>query len=198
MWQQRSDFVLASSSPRRIDLLTQQRLTFTSATPDIDESVLPDEVASDYVKRLATAKAEVIAHTYPNTWVMGSDTSIGFENQILGKPCDEADCVKMLTALSGETHQVYTATALVRCNPEHIERHAILNIAHVTLTEISEAQAQAYWRTGEPADKAGSYAIQGIGGAFVASCEGSYSAIVGLPLVESIALLRKVGVIDEC
>lgn len=204
MWQQQNEFVLASSSPRRIDLLSQQGLKFTSVSPDIDETVLADEAPDAYVKRLAIAKAETIAQTVPDVWVIGSDTTIGFAKQILGKPRDEADCVAMLTSLSGASHQVYTATALVCCQSTpktteiHFQRHVVLNTSHVTLTQITADQARAYWRTGEPVDKAGGYAIQGIGGAFVASCEGSYSAIVGLPLVESIALLRKVGVIDEC
>jgi septum formation protein len=204
MWQQQSEFILASSSPRRIELLSQQGLKFTSVSPNVDETVLPNEAPDAYVQRLAIAKAEIIAQSVPGVWVIGSDTTIGFAKQILGKPRDEAHCVAMLTSLSDSSHQVYTATALVCCHSvpqdtdKHIERHVVLNTSIVTLTQITEAQARAYWRTGEPADKAGSYAIQGIGGAFVASCEGSYSAIVGLPLVESIALLRKVGVIDEC
>lgn len=170
MWQQQSEFILASSSPRRIELLSQQGLKFTSVSPNLDETVLPNEAPDAYVQRLAIAKAEIIAQSVPGVWVIGSDTTIGFAKQILGKPQDEAHCVAMLTSLSDSSHQVYTATALVCCHSvpqdtdKHIERHVVLNTSVVTLTQITEAQARAYWRTGEPADKAGSYAIQGIGG----------------------------------
>lgn len=198
IWRQSQPFILASSSPRRRDLLSQQNLEFSSVAADIDEAPLPGEAADAYVLRLAIEKAKVIAHSRQNHWIIGSDTTISHQNQILGKPENEADCVRMLRLLSGKTHQVYTAVALVNYQNDEPTIHHHVNIAQVTMSEISATQASAYWHTGEPADKAGSYAIQGIGGCFVARCEGSYSAIVGLPLVETLEMLRTVGVIHEC
>lgn len=198
MWLQSHPFILASQSPRREALLTQQGLTFTCVPADIDEAVQPAEQAEAYVSRLALEKAKVIAHSHPNTWVIGSDTCIEYANTILGKPTDRADGIAMLTALSGQTHRVFTGVALAHYHHEQLRCEHVVVVAHVTMADISPAQAAAYWATGEPQDKAGCYAIQGIGGAFVAHCKGSYSAIVGLPLVETLSLLHAVGVLHEC
>ena len=196
--QQAQPFILASASPRRSQLLAQLGLHFRCLPADIDERPQPHELASPYVLRMAREKAHFIAAQHPDAWVLGSDTCIAWRDAILGKPTDKADAIAMLMRLSGQTHQVLTSVCLVKGVGEQVIAHHATITAHVTLAQISERQASAYWDTGEPADKAGSYAIQGIGGAFVAHCEGSYTGIVGLPLVETRALLTQVGVVHEC
>ncbi len=196
--QQAHPFILASASPRRAQLLSQLGLDFACVPADIDERPLADEHALPYVERMAREKATSIASMHPETWVLGSDTCIAWHDAILGKPAGKADAVAMLMRLSGQTHQVLTSVCLVKGCGEQVASHLTTISANVTLAPITERQANAYWDTGEPADKAGSYAIQGIGGAFVAHCEGSYTGIVGLPLVETTALLTQVGVVHEC
>jgi len=181
--------VLASASPRRAALLTQLGLAFTVNFQDIDESRRPDETVVAMVQRLALTKARVIAQgeTLP---VLGADTLVVVDDLPLGKPVDRADALLMLTQLSGRGHDVLTAVALVQDAKSEVR----LSRSRVFFREISQTEAQAYWLSGEPRDKAGGYGIQGIGGIFAERIEGSYSGIVGLPLVETEALLQAFGV----
>jgi septum formation protein len=184
-----AQFILASASPRRADLLAQLGLAFTVKAADIDETRLPDESVEDMVLRLALTKASTAARgeTLP---VLGADTAVMIDDQMLGKPTDRVEGLQMLSLLSGRTHQVLTAIALVRG-----DRHEVrISRSRVTFREITSAEAEGYWASGEPCDKAGGYGIQGIGGIFAKRIEGSYSGIVGLPLAETEALLQAFGV----
>ena len=180
--------LLASSSPRRRELLSLIVSDFDSSAPDIDECPRASESPAEYVARLASEKAKTGA---ADQWVsLGSDTTVAMGHDILGKPRDSQDAAVMLRALSGSTHQVHTAVAVAYGGA--IE--TVTCTTSVVFTELSEAAIQQYLVTDEPWDKAGAYAIQGYAGAFVSQIKGSYSAVVGLPLCETRALLIAAGV----
>ena len=184
---------LASGSPRRRELLGQIGVPFSTLPTVIDETPLLNEPAVDYVRRLACAKAQVglASLAAPGAAVvLGADTSVVLDGRILGKPQDRADALAMLTALSGQTHEVLTAVALA--NSQHCEVRVVSS--QVSFRTLSTAEIEAYWASGEPQDKAGSYAIQGLGAVFVADLHGSFSAVVGLPLCETAALLADFGI----
>lgn len=179
---------LASASPRRRELLQQLGVNFELVTPDIDESILPAEPATTYVSRLALTKAQtglrLLAGRLP---VLGADTSVVIDDNILGKPENKADFLQMMQQLSGRCHQVMTAIALVTPT----QQWQALVITDVWFRVISSGEMADYWQSGEPADKAGGYGIQGIAGKFVERINGSYSAVVGLPLCETDLLLQQ-------
>ena len=181
--------ILASQSPRRADLLTQMGLVFDVMPADVDETPRPGEPARAYVARLACDKARAVAQMRPEAWVLGSDTSVVLGDEILGKPADAADARATLARLSGQTHQVMTAVALAR--GQDCEVNVV--VTDVRFRPIAAEEIHAYVSSGEPMDKAGSYGIQGLGGIFVESLQGSYSAVVGLPLLETAALLANAG-----
>jgi septum formation protein len=184
---------LASGSPRRRELLTQIGVPFTTLTTSIDETPWPAETPEHYVERLARGKAQAGLATLSNPLdavVLGADTSVVLDGQILGKPRDRADAQAMLAALSGHTHRVLTAVALA--SSERCEVRLVSS--RVSFRLISSAEIDAYWASGEPLDKAGSYAIQGLGAIFVSHLEGSFSAVVGLPVCETAALLAHFGI----
>jgi septum formation protein len=184
-----AQFILASASPRRAELLTQLGLVFTVKAADIDETHLPHESVEEMVLRLALTKAATAARgeTLP---VLGADTAVTIDGMMLAKPTDRVEGLHMLSLLSGRTHQVVTAVAVV-CGDRSETR---MSRSYVTFRLITPREAAAYWDTGEPRDKAGGYGIQGIGGIFAERIEGSYSGIVGLPLAETEALLQAFGV----
>lgn len=183
--------VLASASPRRAELLTQLGVTYTVAPADIDETPFCGEVPEDYVIRMAREKARVCYQSRARqpAVVLGSDTSVVLGEHILGKPVDADDAVAMLTTLSGRTHRVMTAVALM---DQSGSRHALVT-TEVHFRKLALDEIQAYVQTGEPLDKAGGYGIQGKGGVFVDQIHGSYSAVVGLPLTETAGLLSQAG-----
>ncbi|MFJ4347112.1 Maf family protein [Pseudomonas sp. NPDC089401] len=178
---------LASGSPRRRELLSQIGVPFTVISAPIDETPLPGEGISAYAVRLARAKAEAGFQQLDGPGVvLGADTVVSVNGEILGKPRDREDALAMLGKLSGGHHQVITAVAVTdgtRCEDVCIG-------THVYFRTISPEEALRYWATGEPLDKAGGYAIQGLGAVFVQQLEGSYSAVVGLPLYETARLLE--------
>ena len=180
---------LASSSPRRNEILAALGLEFSSAGVDLDERQLHGETPETMVLRLAAAKAAA-ARVDAATLVLGADTAVVLGEQVFGKPCDGDEAVAMLTRLSGRTHQVLTGVALR--TPEGVQ--TALSATEVQFREIRPDEARAYWQSGEPCDKAGAYAIQGLGGAFVAAIAGSYSGVVGLPVFETVELLRQAGI----
>jgi septum formation protein len=182
-----SELILASASPRRRELLTQIGVACRCCPVDIDETPQPDEPAQAYVERLALEKARVCLQQNPEAVVLGSDTSVVVDGQILGKPVDEEDAVRMLKLLSGREHQVMTAVAVVDGTRQRVETVT----TDVAFIELDEARCRAYWRTGEPCDKAGAYGIQGLGAVLVKGIKGSYSAVVGLPLMQTAALLQQ-------
>ena len=179
---------LASASPRRSALLAQIGIAHRVAPVAVDESVASTEAPETYVTRLAALKAETLWRRLSEPErlpVLGSDTTVVVDNSILGKPADEDECVHMLQLLSGRTHQVHTAVAL-RCAAGSDVR---LSVSEVTFRELSTMEIRGYWRTGEPADKAGGYAVQGRAAVFISRIAGSYSGIMGLPLFETAELL---------
>ena len=185
-----SQIILASASPRRRELLDQIKVSYQVYAVDLDETPLPHEQPLNYVQRVAAEKSALcVAKLNPTLPVLAADTSVILGNTIMGKPKDEADALAMLRQLSGKTHQVVSAVSLR--GREHFE---MMSITDVTFRVLSEREIQDYWQTGEPLDKAGSYAIQGLGGLFVQSIVGSFSGVVGLPLFETAQLLSKQGI----
>ncbi|MGE8435356.1 MAG: Maf family protein [Pseudomonas palmensis] len=187
---------LASGSPRRRELLSQIGVPFTPVAASIDETPLDAEPADAYVERLAREKAAAglavlrASGVEGHLAVLGADTAVVLDGQILGKPQGRADALAMLAALSGREHDVLTAVAVTDG-----ERCLSVNVAsRVSLRPISPEQALAYWASGEPQDKAGSYAIQGLAAIFVKALQGSYSAVVGLPLSETAELLEQFAI----
>ncbi|ALM52939.1 Maf family protein [Halomonas huangheensis] len=180
---------LASASPRRRELLASIGIKVVVSPVDIDETPQPEECAEDYVARLAIAKAEAgaIGDGLPT---LGSDTAVVCDGRILGKPRDEAHAFAMLKSLSARQHQVLTSVAVV--GPQGTLETTVVTAVH--MRAISNDEIRAYWHTGEPSDKAGGYAIQGLAAVFVERIEGSYSAVVGLPLYETAQLLARQGV----
>lgn len=180
---------LASASPRRRDLLASIGVPVTVHPCDIDETPLVGESPHAYVQRLAVAKAEAAA-PLTDLPTLGSDTAVVVDGRILGKPADFDEGAEMLRLLSGRTHEVLTAVAV--SGPAGMLSCCVAT--QVTMREISADEITAYWRTGEPVDKAGGYAIQGLAAIFVKQIQGSHSAVVGLPLFETTHLLCRQGV----
>jgi septum formation protein len=183
--------ILASASPRRAELLQQIGLNFEVSPSDIDESVHANEPVVDYVQRMAASKAAVARQQHlPQDIIIAADTAVAIDNAILGKPEDEAHCLEMLASLSGRIHMVHTAVVVSQL--DYVGK--ALSSSEVSFRQIDEVEAKNYWLTGEPKDKAGSYAIQGKGAVFISKITGSYSGIVGLPLYELTQLLRDTDV----
>lgn len=179
--------VLASRSPRRQELLRQLGLRFEVMAADVDERRAAGQSPADYAIATALAKARAIQ---TEGVVLGADTDVVIDGRILGKPRDSADALAMLSRLSDREHQVYSAVALV-----HGTRSATaLSVTRVNVATISARDAQIYWDSGEPAGKAGAYAIQGLGARFIREIHGSYSGVMGLPLYETCELLASFGV----
>lgn len=181
---------LASNSPRRRELLAQIGVPHTVVAAHVDESLLPAEAPTDYVARLARLKATTVRQRGEPLPVLAADTTVVFEGAVYGKPSGRADGLAMLATLAGRTHQVLTAVALATERGVALQ----LNCSSVRFRNIARAEIEAYWDTGEPRDKAGGYAIQGYGAAFVAALSGSYSGVMGLPLFETVELLREAGI----
>lgn len=190
---------LASSSPRRAELLQQIGVEFEVFSSLIDETPFPDETPINYVRRMAEQKANAAFQQYrqtsgisnPSAIFLAADTSVILQGAILGKPNDEQDHVSMLTALSGRAHQVISGFAVMSLENGVISYSVTTDVVFKKLTE---QQIKSYWQTGEPQDKAGGYGIQGYGAIFVDSISGSYSNVVGLPLTEVSELLIQFGI----
>ncbi|MBX3284928.1 MAG: septum formation inhibitor Maf [Actinobacteria bacterium] len=199
--------VLASGSPRRRELLARLGIGFEVRVADLDETPLLGEAPRDYVARLAAAKAEAVAAAAPeaDVVVLGADTTVVADGQILGKPLDDDAAARILRLLSGRTHEVLTGVAVVRragggVDPAGVAlapaRSVAVEVAAtaVTFAELSDADVAWYVATGEPADKAGAYAVQGRGAVFVTSISGSPDNVIGLPLALARRLLEDAGV----
>lgn len=180
---------LASTSPRRHELLRQIGLQPLPLTVSVDESVRAGEAAADYVLRLALAKAEAGCHLLgdPSAWVLAADTTVCAGGEILGKPVSLADARRIWRLLPSPDHQVLTGIALMHAGRVFSD---VISTA-VQFQTIPDEEQAAYWATGEPCDKAGGYAIQGRAALYVSAIRGSYSNVVGLPLAETAALLRR-------
>lgn len=184
--------ILASASPRRRELLAACGCPFEVRPADVDETLLPEESADDYVCRAATDKAHSIYQQFPDHFVLGCDTSVVLDERILGKPQDDAEAVAMLEALSDHTHQVLSAVVLLGPNEQ---RWSALSITEVVFAPLPAEWIAGYVSSGQGRDKAGSYGIQNEAGLWVSRINGSYSGVVGLPLFETAQLLRQAGLI---
>jgi len=186
--------VLASASLRRSQLLTQIGVRHQSLATDLDENPLPGEGPADYVQRLARDKAlaalAALGGGHTDRPVLAADTTVALHGRIYGKPAGEHECVAMLMALGGRRHEVMTAIALAA----GANLRTALNVSRVTFRALDEQECRRYWATGEPAGKAGAYAVQGLAAVFIARIEGSFSCVMGLPLFETAALLDAAGV----
>lgn len=185
--------VLASASPRRRELLDQIGVAYRVLVHDTDETRLSAETPEAYVSRLAQQKAasvNAMAEIFGRWPVLGADTIVVCDKQVLGKPQDEADAARMLAMLSGRRHNVFTAV----CVMQGKQTEAVTVRTKVWFRDLSADDIAAYWRSGEPAGKAGAYAVQGLGALFVEKIEGSYSAVVGLPIFETGRLLAGFGI----
>jgi septum formation protein len=185
-----AQIILASASPRRKELLAQIGIKYSVQAVDIDESVRPGESPLAYVQRMAAEKsAACVDRIGLQLPILAADTTVVLGDSIMGKPKDKNDALAMLRQLSGATHQVYTAVSLR--GREHSQTVSITDVRFKVLTD---AELESYWHSGEPVDKAGSYAIQGLGALFVESIKGSFSGVVGLPLFETGQLFIKQGI----
>ncbi|MFG0584310.1 Maf family protein [Pseudomonas sp. zjy_9] len=188
-----AELFLASASPRRRELLAQIAVPCVTQIASIDETPLPAEPAAVYVERLALEKARAGLRALgepADAVVLGADTAVVLDGRILGKPADFAESREMLLSLSGRSHQVMTAVALVGAGRESSR----VVTSEVGFRTLGEAEIEAYWASGEPCDKAGSYGIQGLAAVFVNHMQGSYSAVVGLPLCETAEMLGQFGI----
>lgn len=184
--------ILASSSPRRKELLQQLGLTFDVLSPDIDESVLEHENVEQYVRRLAETKAQAVLASQPNVVVLAADTSVVLAQQIMGKPESKQHAFEIWSLLSDQVHEVLTGVCVATTT--HLE--SIVVRTRVEFQKLSLDDMERYWATGEPLGKAGAYAIQGIAAQYIPRIEGSYSNVVGLPLHETVQLLKAVKVLN--
>lgn len=190
--QSQPDIYLASQSPRRRELLAQMGLPYVPLDVAVDETRHEDESPEVFVIRLALEKARAgwaqVADTRPLP-VLGADTAVVLDGDVLGKPADRADALRMLGRLSGQQHQVLTGVAMV--DDREVTR---LNVNRVRFRELGQVELERYWASGEPVGKAGAYAVQGYGGVFAEHLEGSYSGVMGLPLFETADLLDEFAI----
>lgn len=186
--------ILASASPRRRELLTQAGLSFSVVSADLNEDLLPNEAAAAYVQRLAEEKAQAVWARHKTTdttddplFVLGADTCVMCDGQILGKPADTADARRMLELLSGRTHAVLTGIAVV--TQTGVLR--AVEVTQVSFNVLNDAEIAQYITSGEPMDKAGAYAIQGYAARWIPRIEGCYFNVMGLPIAHTVALLAE-------
>ena len=184
--------ILASSSPRRKELLEQVGLKFEIFSPDIDESVCIGESADHYVQRLAEQKAQAILAQFPDAIVIAADTILVLDHKIIGKPESKQHAFEIWTALSDRQHDVLSGVCLLssQCDPNTIQSMVVRTQVH--FRKLSQLDMEQYWATGEPIGKAGAYAIQGYAAQFIPRIQGSYSNVVGLPLYETLQLLKNI------
>lgn len=185
--------MLASGSPRRQRYLAELGVEFDVFVPKVDETPLAAEEPGQYVTRMAQHKGAVAQEKYPHLWIIAADTTVYLEDAILGKPCSDIDAVKILMHLQGREHCVATAFTLA-CRKRNICHNETV-VTRVRFCQFEEREAWRYVETGESADKAGAYGIQGLGGVFVQEIKGSYTNVVGLPMCEMMMALRYHGIV---
>jgi septum formation protein len=188
----KADFILASASPRRRELLAQLGLSFMVVPSSLQESNQSGMRPHVHATYFAEAKAKEVANRHPHEWILGADTIVVLGQEILGKPADFTEASSMLSRLAGQNHRVITSICLIHASMEVVESEWVET--KVFMRSLSVEDIEGYIRTGEPMDKAGAYGIQGIGGCLVQRIEGSYSNVVGLPLCETLELFRRHGV----
>ena len=185
--------ILASASPRRAELLSNARIAFTVEPAHVTEQALPDELPLQYARRLARDKACAIFARYSDNVVLGADTIVVVDEHLLEKPRDAADAARMLRLLSGRAHQVITGVCLIAPGYEQTETE----ITEVRFSKLSESEIASYVETGEPMDKAGAYAIQGMASRWVERIDGCYFNVVGLPVPRLYRMLQTLGAKTE-
>ncbi|OLS41775.1 nucleoside triphosphate pyrophosphatase [Bacillus sp. MRMR6] len=183
------NLILASSSPRRKELLENLQLTFTISSSEVDESFDPMLSPEDVVMELAERKAQAVFKDNPESFVLGSDTIVVANGQVLGKPTNSEEATRMLTILSGQQHDVYTGVAILSANVST----KFFEKTEVEFWELTDEEISYYVQSGEPLDKAGSYGIQQLGSMLVKRIKGDYFAVVGLPVARTVRELRKAG-----
>jgi septum formation protein len=179
--------ILASRSPRRAELLTAAGIAFEVLAAEVDEMPLPNEAPGAYVERLAIEKAKAVLRLRPAAHVLGADTTVTIDNEILGKPVDDADAARMLRKLSGRAHFVHTGVALASAHG----LTSAVDTTRVWFDAMTDEDISWYIATGEPVDRAGAYAIQGFASRFIPRIEGSYSNVVGLPVAMVSSILKR-------
>lgn len=184
-----NSLILASSSPRRKELLENLQFPFEVSSSDVDESFDPVLTPGEIVMELSSRKAKAVSKEYPASFVIGADTIVVLEGHVLGKPKDRAEAISMLQKLSGKTHSVFTGVSIVA--PEKEKTFYVKT--DVVFWELTDEEIHSYISTGEPFDKAGAYGIQGFGSALVKEIAGDYFAVVGLPVSRTVRELRNVG-----
>lgn len=184
--------VLASASPRRRQWLEALGIPHDAWSPDVDETPIPDEEPAAMVARLAELKAAAAAERFPGRWVIASDTTVAFDHHNLGKPVDEDDAVRMMGLIQGRCHEVHTGLCLRKDG----EIHTFVDTAEVHIRPVTEAQARWYARTGEPMDKAGAYAAQGIAALFIERIDGSFATVMGFPVERFGDLVARLGLLE--
>ena len=185
-------FILASSSPRRRELLSSIGVDFDVIPSHVPEEHQPGEAPEEYVARLSREKAAAVAAQHPDRWVIAADTTVLLGDQLLEKPADDADAARMLATIAGKTHVVYTGVTLQ--NLERDYRDTRVAESEVRMLPLTAGEIEWYVATGEPRDKAGAYAVQGVGAMFIDSIHGSYTNVVGLPLATLFQMMRKAGI----
>lgn len=183
--------ILASASPRRRELLQSIRFNFQVESSAVEELQRQGEAPETYVRRLAEDKAREVASRHPDAWIIAADTIVYIDGTILEKPADHEDAVRMLSAISGRVHEVYTGLTL--CKLSEARSYTRVVMTRVKMLSLSREEIDWYASTGEPMDKAGAYAVQGIGAMFIESIEGSYTNVVGLPLAELFEMMKHAG-----
>jgi septum formation protein len=184
--------ILASTSPRRKELLQSTGIPFDVHPSNVPEEHKPGELPHDYVARLSRDKAEAIAKHHHRHWIIGADTTVYLDEQLLEKPKNRADAIRMLSLLAGRTHVVYTGVTLANRQENYSDTRVAES--EVRMLALSREDIEWYVDTGEPMDKAGAYAVQGIGAMFIDSVHGNYTNIVGLPLALLFQMLRRAGI----
>ncbi len=174
--------ILASGSPRRAEILTAVGWEFEKEAADVDETEFPGEKPDDYVRRLAKTKAETVAANHENAFVLGADTIVVIDNQIIGKPKDFDDARRMLKMLSGNWHEVLTGIALIKVSERNFETKVDMQRTRVKFAEMNDAEIEFLVEKGEPLDKAGAYAVQAQAALFIEEIRGDYWNVVGLPV----------------
>ncbi|MGM7636520.1 Maf family protein [Bacillus sp. Hm123] len=184
-----SNLILASSSPRRKELLQRIGLPFTVIVSEVDETISHPMSSEETVRQLASRKAHAVAKHHEQAVVIGADTIVVLDEEILGKPKDRSEAKRMLSKLSGREHSVYTGVTIVQGKKEHV----FYEKTNVTFWELSDEEVEAYLDSGEPFDKAGAYGIQGIGAVLVKKIDGDYFSVVGLPVASLYRQLQRFG-----
>lgn len=189
-----SSFILASASPRRQQLLREIGLQFDVIPGDVNEDFLLDELPVDYVTRMSREKSYAIAEQMPDAWVLGADTIVIIDGEVLGKPQTRENAREMLKKLSGREHRVITGFTIVKKSAQTVVSQVVES--SVAFKEIEMDEMEWYINSPEPYDKAGAYAVQGMAGYFVKEIHGSYTNVVGLPLTEVVTVLKEVGAVS--